>query len=323
MIVDCAAYEGGARATERLSIAEAGAWAERPGAFVWLGLRMPHREELSEACSAFGLANLDLDAVLAPHRRPVLTRESGVTWLVLRTATYDDVQELVTLGEISVLATADYVISIRHGQAAPLNDARKEMEADTELLAEGSLAAVLTIVTAVIDSYVPALDGFEKDAVEVEREVLSESRMRPIRRLLNLKRQVRELQLVIDALEDPLARLPRHRELGWTDTAVEDLDAAMTQLRRVAARTRTLSDLVNAAHEANLAMVSQQQNADMRMISAWVAIAAVPTMIAGIYGMNFEEMPELGTRYGYYVVLAVIVAACVALHRVFKRSGWL
>jgi magnesium transporter len=323
VIVDCAAYEQGARSSGRLSIAEAGAWAARPGAFVWLGLRMPRREELNEACEAFGLANLDLDAVLAPHRRPVLTRESGVTWLVLRTATYDDLHELVTLGEISVLATADYVISIRHGQAAPLNDARREMEADTELLAEGSLAALLTIVTAVIDSYGPALDGFEKDAVEVEREVLSESRIRPIRRLLNLKRQVRELQLVIDALEDPLARLPRHRELGWTDAAIEDLEATITLLRRVAARTRTLSDLVNAAHEANLAMVSQQQNADMRMISAWVAIAAVPTMIAGIYGMNFEHMPELGSQAGYPGVLALMGTACLLLYRSFRRRGWL
>lgn len=323
MIVDCAAYVDGKRATGRLDVADVPSWLQREGAFVWLGLRMPGADELRAICAAFGLGRLDVDGVLEPHRRAVLTQDNGTTWLVLRTALYDDVSEVVSIGEISLIAGQRFVITVRHGHASPLSGARKELESDREMLNDGVAAAVVTVVEAVVDSYGPALDGFEKDAIEVEREVLSESRVRPVRRLLNLKRQVRELQLAIDALEDPLTRLTRHRHLGWTKKTTAELRATISQLHRVAARARSLSELLNAAHEANLAQVSQQQNDDMRKISAWVAIAAVPTMIAGIYGMNFTHFPELDWVLGYPLVLAVMAVACTALYRSFRRRDWL
>ena len=274
-------------------------------------------------CEAFGLSGVDVEEVLAPHRRPVLTVQDGVSWLVLRTAEYVDARETVSLGEISVLTGGRFVISIRHGQAAPLSGARKALESEPDLLRGGPVAALLAIIEAVVDSYGPALDGFEKDAIEIEREVLSESRHRPVRRLLNLSRQVRELQLVIEALEDPLARLGRHRHLDWTDQARDELEPIVGQVQRIAVRSRTLSDLLNAAHGANLAQVSQQQNDDMRKISAWVAIAAVPTMIAGIYGMNFAHMPELEWTVGYPLVLLLMATACLLLYRSFRRQDWL
>ena len=216
VIVDCAAYADGKRITGTLAIEEVGPYLTRPDAFVWLGLRMPSPEELRAACAVFGLGALDVDAVLAPHRRAVLGQQAGVAWLVLRTSTYDDHEEVVHLGEISVLACQRFLITIRHGHAAALSSARKELEADRERLRGGVPAALVAVISAVVESYGPALDGFEKDAVEVEREVLSEARIRPLRRLLNLKRQVRELQLVVDALEDPLERLSRRREFVWS-----------------------------------------------------------------------------------------------------------
>jgi magnesium transporter len=230
---------------------------------------------------------------------------------------------MVTLGEISVLFSDRYLITIRHGTASPLAGARAALEGEPELLAEGVLAAVAAVIGAVVDSYGPALDGLENDVVEVEGEVLSESRHRPVRRLLNLSRQVREVQLVLEALDEPLDRLVRSRRLAWSDVTQAELEPILGQVRRVTARTRTLSDLLNAAHGANLAQVSQQQNDDMRRISAWVAIAAVPTMVAGIYGMNFEHMPELEMVAGYPVVLGLIALVCGWMYRTFRRQDWL
>jgi magnesium transporter len=323
VIVDCAAYADGKRISGTLSIEEVGPYLTRPDAFVWLGLRMPNPDELRTACAVFGLGHIDVEAVLAPHRRAVLGQQAGVAWLVLRTSTYDDHEEVVHLGEISVLFSPRFLITIRHGHAAALADTRRELEHDRDRLRGGVPAAIVAVIGAVVDSYGPALDGFEKDAVEVEREVLSEARIRPIRRLLNLKRQVRELQMVVDALDDPLERLTRKGGLAWTPGTVAELQATLADVRRLSQRTRSLSDLVSDAHAANLAQVSKQQNDDMRKISAWVAIAAVPTMIAGIYGMNFEHMPELEAVAGYPVVVGVMAAACLGLYRSFRKRDWL
>jgi len=284
---------------------------------------MPGPEELRQACAVFGLKGIDVDAVLAPHRRAVLGSQAGVAWLILRTSTYDDREEVVHLGEISVLASPRFIITVRHGKAAALSGTRQELEADPQRLRGGVPAALVAIVSAVVDSYGPALDGFENDAVEVEREVLSESRSRPVRRLLNLKRQVRELQLVVDALADPLERLTRKRDFVWTPATVSELHATLADVARLSARTKSLSALLSDAHSANLAQVSSQQNDDMRKISAWVAIAALPTMIAGIYGMNFEHMPELHSPIGYPIALALMAGACLLLYRSFRKRGWL
>jgi magnesium transporter len=322
VLIDCGAYQGGRRVATP-TIEQVPAWLEQEDAFVWLGLRMPNPDELGRVFDAFGITGIEPTDVVALHHRPVLTLEDGTYWLVLRTAEYLDQRETVALGEISVLFSPRALITIRHGTASPLADARAGLEAEPELLGEGVLAAVTAVIDATVASYGPALDGFEKDVLEVEREVLSESRHRPVRRLLNLSRQVRELQLVLDALEDPLDRMARARRLSWTEVTLSEFEATQSQVARVAGRARTLSDLLDAAHGANLAQVGAQQNDDMRRISAWVAIAAVPTMVAGIYGMNFEHMPELGSVYGYPIVLGLTALACALLYRNFKRQDWL
>ncbi len=328
MIVDCAHYCAGARQGGVLSIAEAGEVVrgvragEPADGFVWLGLRTPSHEEMAEVCRAFGF-QVDIDELLSPHRRAVLSRSGNLSVLHLRTAEYDDAAEEVTVGELTLVAEPRFLVTIRYGDASPLSHARGELEHQPDLLDEGVTSAVVTVVGAVIESYRPALDGFEKDAVEVEREVLSESRQRPVRRLLNLSRQVRELHLAVEAMEEPLVQLARHRHLGWTGATLDELRLSISLVQRVVARTESLAGLLASAHSANMAQVSAQQNDDMRRISAWVAIAAVPTMIAGIYGMNFDSMPELRSRWGYPIVLAVMVTACVLLYRSFRRRGWL
>jgi magnesium transporter len=144
-----------------------------------------------------------------------------------------------------------------------------------------------------------------------------------VQRLYLLKRQVRELLVAIDALQDPLARLIRTHHARWPDDVNDEMQEAAETLARTVARTHSLSDLLASALDANLTQVSVRQNEDMRKISAWVAIAAVPTMIAGIYGMNFEEFPELRWSLGYPAVLVLMAVLCGLLYRNFRRSGWL
>jgi magnesium transporter len=153
--------------------------------------------------------------------------------------------------------------------------------------------------------------------------VFAESRRRPVSRLYHLKRQVLELYMVIDAMHDPLTRVARTNRLLHDPEVVSLLQVAADELGRIVTRIHTLSDLITTAIDANMTQVSLQQNEDMRRISAWVAIAAIPTMIAGIYGMNFEQMPALRSPWGYPAVLAVMAVACGLLYRAFRRTGWL
>ncbi len=322
MIVDLARYESGRRVATGREVADAAAMTARPG-FVWLGLRMPDAAELGAVASAFGWDDLEIHEVLSPHARPVLAVEDDRIQLVLRTARYSDTQEAVVLGEITLLLDATLVVSVRYGQASPLGPLRHELEADPDRLAGGVYAVVAAIVSRVIENYHPALDGFEHDAIETERDVFSDDRRRPIKRIYHLKRQVRELLIAIEALRDPLARLVRICGDRIPADALAELQEASEQLEREINRTRSLSDLLNAALDASLAQISVQQNDDMRKISAWVAIASGPTMIAGVYGMNFEHFPELQWKYGYPLVVSVMVALMVGLFRAFRRSGWL
>ena len=293
------------------------------GCFVWLGLRMPDLAQLRAVAEAFDWPDFPVDEVLAPHARPVLTVEPTLVQLVLRTARYVDSTEMVALGEISVLVTDRSVVSIRYGQASPLGELRLELESDPERLAGGPFAVLAAIISRVVENYGPTLDGFERDVIEAERDVFSDERRRPIKRIYHLKRQVRELLTAIEALRDPLARLLRTCAVRLPAAALAELQETTELLERAISRTRSLSELLDAALDATLAQVGVQQNDDMRKISAWVAIAAGPTMIAGIYGMNFETFPELRWRYGYPLILALMAAIVVTLFRLFRRSGWL
>ena len=324
MIVDCAAYRHGKRVSGRLDIDEGGEAAGAEDTFVWLGLRMPSPEELGHAFARFGIEEPSVDEILQPHERPVLAVEDDATTLVLRTAHYNSALEQVKLGELSLLVGTDFVITVRHGQASPLSGLRQGLERDPEYLALGPSAVVAGVVEQVIDDYQPVLDGFERTAVEVEAEVFGgDIGSRSGRRIYALRRELRELLVAVESLEEPLARVLRRQRGRWHPDVVGTLEEAADQLGRSISRARSLSDLLASALDANLAQISVSQNEDMRKISAWVAIAAVPTMIAGIYGMNFERMPELDSAWGYPIVLIGMALVCLWLYRRFRAAGWL
>jgi magnesium transporter len=320
--IDCAAYVEGARCEFDLDTMTIDDPIVGDG-FVWLGLRMPDEAELQRGLDALGITGVNPVETLTPHRRPVLVVEGSTVQIVLRTVAYDDRSETISLGEMTLLVTARAVITIRHGQASQLASVRASLEADPARLCMGPTAVVAAVIGLVIDDYGPALDGFENDAIEVERDVFSDVQRQPVQRLYKLKREVRRMLVAIDSLDDPLARLIRARSEHLHPEVVADLNEASDQLDRAVTRAHSLSGLLDAALTASLTQITVRQNNDMRKISAWVAMAAVPTMIAGVYGMNFEHMPELEWTYGYPAVLAGIATAVTLLHRQFKKSGWL
>jgi magnesium transporter len=246
-----------------------------------------------------------------------------MVFIVLKTARYVDPTEVIKLGEILVFLGEDYIITVRHGEASELGDVRRTLEAQPELLRHGPGAVLHAIVDRVVDDYAPAIEGLGQDIDQVEDEVFSGTRSNPAERIYKLKREVLEFSHAVGPLVDPVDRLARgkyaviHPEVRTYFRDVND------HLLRAHDQLESYRDLLTSVLEANLAQVTVRQNQDVRKISAIVAILAVPTAIAGIYGMNFEDMPELRWSFGYPLVLAVMAAICLALYRYFKKVGWL
>lgn len=322
MVVDCAAYVAGQRVGSP-SLAELPAWLAKDGVLLWLGLKGPQAEEFEQVRQALGLPAEARDLALASHEHPSFNTLGSLSVLILRTAQYQRTLDQVFVGDITVLFSQCFVVTIRFGTASPVGRVRAGLEARPEWLAQGSASIVHAIVDQVVADYIPVLHGLEREALDVERDVFSDTFRRSSRRIFLLKRQILDLYAIVDELADPLNRLIRSRDAWLTPASRERLQDVDDQLDRLATRARSLSELLTSALDAQLAQISVQQNEDMRRISAWVAILAVPTMVAGIYGMNFSYMPELRLRYGYPLAMGSMLLACTLLYRWFKRNRWL
>ena len=323
MIVDCAVYEGGRRRDGALPVHEAMEACREPGAFTWIGLYEPTEEEFDSIRREFDLHELAVEDAIHAHQRPKLEVYGDTVFIVLKTARYIDPEEVVRLGEILIFLGNDFIITVRHGEASELKDVRHGLEEEPELLAHGPGAVLHAIVDKVVDDYSPALIGLGEDIDEIENQVFSGERANPAQRIYKLKREVLEFSHAVGPLVDPVDRLSKgryeviHPEVRTYFRDVND------HLLRAHEQLESYRDLLTSVLSANLAQVTVRQNEDVRRISAIVAILAVPTMIAGLYGMNFEHMPELGWTFGYPLVLGVMATICFALYRYFKRVGWL
>ncbi len=329
MIVGSGAYRQGKRVAECQhpggpeQFAEFAATAKSEGEFVWLGLYDPSPAELSAAGAAFGLHPLALEDAELTVERPKVDVFGDTLTVVLRPARYIDHIEEVEFGQITLMAAPGHIVVVRHGDAVPLNDLRTRMEANPDWLAQGPGAVLHAVIDEIVEAYAPVLEGIADDIIEVETTVFSPDRSSPTQRIYDLKREVLEFGKAATPLADALTKLKSLDHPVLNDELRRYFADTTDDVRHVVDQVMTDRELLTGALEANLTQVSVRQNEDMRKMSAWVAILAVPTMIAGIYGMNFERMPELQTRYGYYVVMGVIAVICVTLYRVFKKSGWL
>ncbi|AXK31571.1 magnesium and cobalt transport protein CorA [Streptomyces armeniacus] len=335
-VVDCAVYHGGHREEHQLNPAEALRIVRsgEGGEFVWIGLHEPTEQEFSGIAQEYGLHPLAVEDAVHAHQRPKLERYDDSIFTVFKTIHYVEhaeltaTSEVVETGEVMCFTGRDYVITVRHGGQGSLRALRHRLESDPELLAKGPSAVLHAIADQTVDGYLAVADAVQDDIDEVEIDVFSDSSGQRSRggdagRIYQLKREVLEFKRAVSPLLRPM-QLLAERPMRLVDPDIQNYfrDVA-DHLTRVNEQVLAFDDLLNSILQANLAQATVAQNEDMRKITSWAAIFAVPTMIAGIYGMNFDHMPELEWKYGYYGVLALTAAICVAIHRGFKRNGWL
>ncbi len=322
MIVDCALYEDGRRHDGQLPVQEAYNAGRPEGAFVWIGLHEPTETEFDSIRREFNLHELAVEDAIKAHQRPKLEVYDEMVFVVLKTVRWKAQERDLEFGEILLFVGSGFVISVRHGQACDLHSVRLDLEERTELLRHGETAVAHAIVDRVVDGYDPVISELENEVEELEQEVFSAARTNPVEQIYELKRETIELHRAVAPLQAPLDRLARG-ELGVPDDVRSYFRDVHDHVLRDTERVDAVRELLTSVLEANLTQVSVRQNEDVRRISAWVAIIAVPTMIAGIYGMNFEHMPELEWTYGYPLAVGVMAAICLTLYRYFRKAGWL
>ncbi|MET9295456.1 magnesium and cobalt transport protein CorA [Streptomyces sp. NPDC003077] len=353
-IVDCGVYRDGRRVSAHVTPAEAMARVREEGGFAWIGLHEPTEAELADIAKEFGLHPLAVEDAVHAHQRPKLERYDDTLFTVFKTIHYVEhaeltaTSEVVETGEVMCFTSQDFIVTVRHGGQGSLRALRHRLQDDAELLAKGPSAVLHAIADQVVDGYMTVAGAVQVDIDEVEIDVFSSgtngkaapkpakdkrakdkraakgaSKGGEAERIYQLKREVLEFKRAVSPLLRPLQMLSE-RPMRVIDSDIQKYfrDVA-DHLARVNEQVLSFDDLLNSILQANLAQATVAQNEDMRKITSWAAIFAVPTMIAGIYGMNFDFMPETKWKFGYPMVLLVTVAICVGIHRGFKRNGWL
>ncbi|WP_142271586.1 magnesium/cobalt transporter CorA [Mycobacterium sp. AT1] len=333
-MVDCGVYADGKRLPGKYTHAAALAKVRElqladVRAFVWIGLHEPDERQMQAVADVFGLHELAVEDAVHAHQRPKLERYDNTLFLVLKTIMYVEhesvakAREIVETGEIMIFVGPDFVVTVRHGDHGGLAKVRKRMDSNPTNCALGPYAVLHAIADHVVDHYLEVTDLVEFDIDAMEENVFSPTSETDIEHIYLLKREVVEMRRAVGPLNLALQRLGSdHNDLISKEVRryIRDVVDHNTQASdRIASYDEVLSSLVQAA----VGKVSMQQNMDMRKISAWVAIAAVPTALAGIYGMNFEHMPELAWTYGYPMVLLVMATVCSGLYFTFRRNHWL
>ena len=327
-VVDCAAYQDGRRVAGTAHFVEAARRVRfHRDAYVWLGVHEPDLATMRSIARAFDLHELTAEQAAVGGHRPAVERIGDVTRLVLRTARYVEHEELtetsevVDTGDVTVLVGDRFVITVRHGAAGALGSVREDLESRPAALAEGPWAVAHAVCSRMVDLYLDVAGHVEKDLERLEESAFAADRSPGIAQMYQLKREMVEFKRAVLPLQEPLHRLldddrvPAALRPYFVDVR--------GRLARAVDRVAGFDDLLNSILQARLAQVSVDQNNDMRKIASWAAIAAAQTAIAGVYGMNFQYMPELGWRYGYPGVILLMIGAAVLLHRLFKRAGWL
>ncbi|GLY01327.1 magnesium transport protein CorA [Actinoplanes sp. NBRC 101535] len=327
-VVDCAIYQAGGRRPGAPPFREAARIARRRrGAFVWLGLHEPDRAAMDAVAEVFGLHELLVEQAVAGGHRPGVEKVGEVTRLVLRTARYVEhdrltaTSEVVETGDVTVLIGPWFAITVRHGPVGALRAVRTELESRPEVLSQGPWSVAYAVGSRMVDSYLEVAEHVESDLDRIEEETFAAVRTSDFAHLYQLKREMVEFKRAVLPLADPLSRLLEDPALpaGLLPYLVD----VRGRLARAVDRVAGFDDLVNSILQARLTQVSVDQNHDMRKIAAWAAIAAVPTVIAGVFGMNFEHFPGLASPYGFPGSVLAMLLIGGFLYWKLRKGGWL
>ncbi|MFD9005071.1 magnesium and cobalt transport protein CorA [Streptomyces sp. NPDC059582] len=329
-VVDCALYEDGHRVAGQVSLAKIMERIDpQAGRFAWIGLYEPTAEQLREVAEAFVLHPLAVEDAVNAHQRPKLERYGDMLFLVLKTIVYVDhekvteTSDIVDTGEIMVFAGPGYAITVRHGSAPPLDGLRRQLQEDPQQLGGGPAVVLHAVADMVVDRYMDVADSFAGDIDTLEAEVFSPDLTVDAGRIYQLKRELLEFKRAVMPLTSALQRLGDGTVPGIPTRVATYFRHVADHHQRVSEQILSFDELVSGMLAASITQLGVQQNFDMRRIIAWAALIAVPTMIVGVYGMNFEYMPELKSPYGYPAVWVLIITVCTVIYRAFRRNKWL
>jgi magnesium transporter len=324
MIVDSALYRDGHRhAVDLGDVNEA--WQDTTDSedFLWVGMHEPDEAEMQKVARALSLHPLAVEDALSPHQRPKVEPYDDMLFIVLKTLWYVDERDEVETGQVAMFVGQHFVVTVRQGSGIELAGVRHDLEKKAHLLGHGPSAVVYSVADRIVDGYEDVAREVDTDVGEVEESVFSPDRTRDSHRIYVLKREIAEFRRAVTPLKAPMQRFAT---AGYpfihADAAAFFRDIA-DHVVRVNETIETLDQLLTTAFEAHLARISVDQNEDMRKISAWAAIAAVSTLVAGVYGMNFRDMPELKWHLGYPMAIGLMLGLSLVLYRQFKKSGWL
>jgi magnesium transporter len=322
VIVDYAVYEGGHRVPGPIPLDELYDRSRSGHAFAWIGLQEPTADEFDSVAREFNLHRLAVEDAIKAHQRPKLEKYGDSLLFVLKTARWDAEADDVRFGEVLLFIGEDFIVSVRHGEL-DLHGVREELELHPDLLECGPSAVLHGIVDRVVDGYEPVVEALDAAVAAIERDVFSGSRRNPTERIFERKRDVLELHGAVAPLLEPVEILARGGFPQVHPTTKAYFRDVHDHLLRVQGRVHELREVLTSVLTANLTQASIRQNEDVRKISAWAAIIAVPTLVTGIYGMNFDHMPELGWSLGYPAALVLMATICGLLYWRFRTSGWL
>ncbi|CAN5383899.1 magnesium/cobalt transporter CorA [soil metagenome] len=321
VIIDCAAYRDGIRSDtspQAASLNDALASLDDDHDFIWIGMHDPTLSELQQIAEPLKLHPLAVEDAIEAHQRTKVERYSDHLFLSIRTVTYN--ADAVETAEVSMFLGEKYLLTVRHGNGHDLKRVRARAEKNADLLGHGATAAMHAILDSIVDEYEKVAAELEIDVQEVEQSVFSITRTNDASRIYALKRETLEFRRAVLPLKEPMIRFSQGVVAEEARPFFRDI---ADHLVRVAEAIESIEKLLENALQAHLAQLSVQQNEDMRKLTAGATLFAVPTAIAGIYGMNFEHMPELTWQYGYPLALVVIASLCAYIYWRFKRSGWL
>ncbi len=322
-VVASVAYADGKRVGD-VAIPDISEVLKRPGVFVWIGLHDPSSELLRQIQQEFGLHDLAIEDAQVAHQRPKLEQYGDSIFVVLRPTLLSSDQQHIELGETHIFVGPRYIVSVRHGATPSYTAVRARCESTPALLAKGPGFVLYAIMDFVVDQYFPIVDLLGDKLEQLEDAIFSQTFNRTtVQRIYELKRNMLEIKRAVSPLVDVCNRLMRFDQPLIPEDTRPYFRDVYDHAIRINEHVDTLRELLTGALEAHLSLTAVAQNDAMKKLAGWAAIIGVPTMVAGIYGMNFKFMPELEWRLGYPAVMAVMLGACGYLYYRFKRSGWL
>jgi magnesium transporter len=320
-VVAASVYARGRRIAD-ISVDDAGEWSKKPGHVVWIGLFEPGHDILARLEAELGLHYLAIEDAGKPHQHPKIEQYGDALFIVARTVQI--VQDRIAFGETHLFVGHGYVVSVRHGASTSYASVRKRLESCPTTLSHGEDYILYAILDFIVDNYLPVLETVQREAEAIEDRVFAAPLPAgEVQRLYTLRRELLQLRNAAAPLAEVCRRL-EHAEVKPIDPEMQPLFRDVSDhVTRVKEEVDALREVLAFTFEASLMVGQAQQTAITRRLAAWAAILAVPTAVAGIYGMNFEHMPELKWQYGYFVVLGFIGAVCGTMFWRLRRNGWL